>query len=225
LLDEISWEGNAVKYRGGGVGKENVLTAEVFQALDLLPRTYFLAPVLRGLHSVGAPPREELASEAESLRIGVLPGDLSTLDSQIRVQPDVLIESESWLVFVEAKSVHRAAFQPNQLARELLVTRDHADGRHAVLLLVLGSAPPVAVRGQGRMPIEEALQAGLARAGSPALDFASTDVHVTWTTWSAIAAATGLALTQFTNPDPSVTAAVSRQVRALQSAIDVHSHL
>lgn len=27
LLDEISWEGNAKKYRGGGRGKENVLTA------------------------------------------------------------------------------------------------------------------------------------------------------------------------------------------------------
>ena len=42
LLDELSWEGNAWKYREGGLGLENVLTAEVFQALDFLPREAFL---------------------------------------------------------------------------------------------------------------------------------------------------------------------------------------
>ena len=58
LLDELSWEGNARKYRGGGRGLENVLTAEVFQALDFLPRDAFLGAVLRGAvlvpESVGA---------------------------------------------------------------------------------------------------------------------------------------------------------------------------
>jgi hypothetical protein len=36
LLEEISWEGASVRrYRDGGRGHENVLTAEVLTALDL----------------------------------------------------------------------------------------------------------------------------------------------------------------------------------------------
>ncbi len=45
LLEEISWE-KAVKYRRGGRGMENVLTAEVLVALDLLPRSHFFAAVV-----------------------------------------------------------------------------------------------------------------------------------------------------------------------------------
>ena len=47
LLEEISWEGNARRYRRGGQGRENVLTAEVFQILDFLPRDRFLGEVIR----------------------------------------------------------------------------------------------------------------------------------------------------------------------------------
>jgi hypothetical protein len=44
LLEEISWQGAQIKgYRGGGVGFENVLTIEIFQALDFLPPLSFLA--------------------------------------------------------------------------------------------------------------------------------------------------------------------------------------
>jgi len=43
LLDEITWEGNARVYRGGGSGRENVLTTEVFWGRGLLPRRQFLA--------------------------------------------------------------------------------------------------------------------------------------------------------------------------------------
>jgi len=42
LLEEISYEGKKVRvYRDGGLGRENVLTTEVFQALDFMPRTLF----------------------------------------------------------------------------------------------------------------------------------------------------------------------------------------
>jgi hypothetical protein len=223
LLDEISWEGNAVKYRGGGVGKENVLTAEVFQALDLLPRAHFFAPVLQGLHGIGTSAREGLAADAEAMRIEVLPGDLVTVGSQVRVQPDVLMESESWFVFVEAKAVNRASFQPNQLSRELLVSRGHSEGRQAVLMLVLGSDPPVAVRGHGRMSIDDAIELGGPELAGRGLDTESAGVHVCWTTWKTVADTVDLSLADFANPDPSVEAAVSRQVQALRSAIDVHS--
>jgi hypothetical protein len=223
LLDEISWEGNAAKYRGGGVGKENVLTVEVFQALDHLPRPHFLAPVLEGLTSVGASRREGLAAEAESMQLDVLPGDLVSAGSHVRVQPDVLLSSESSLVFVEAKAFKRASFQPTQLGRELLVTRDHSKGRRAVLMLVLGSAPPVAVRGHGRMPIEEAIALGAAELVERGLDGTSAGVDVCWTTWQSIAETVSISAVSFTNPDLSVVAAFRRQASILQAAINVHS--
>ena len=164
-----------------------------------------------------------LAAEAETLQIEVLPGDLLNADSQVRVQPDVLLSSESSLVFVEAKAVKRAAFQPSQLARELLVTRDHSAGRRAVLLLLLGSAPPVAVRRRGHMPIEEAIALGAFDLVERGLDGTSAGVEVCWTTWQSIAETASLSAASFTNPDPSVVAAVRRQAAVLQSAIDVHS--
>lgn len=225
LLDEISWEGNAVKYRGGGVGKENVLTAEVFQMLDLLPRTHFLARVLEGLTCVSGSLTARLPTQAEMMQIQVLPGDLVNADPPVRVQPDVLLSSQSLLVFVEAKAVKRAAFQASQIARELLVTRTHAEGRRAVLMLVLGGAPPVAVRGHGRMSIDDAIAfggAGLVGAGRE-FDRESIGVDVCWTTWQLIAETVSISAASFANPDPSVVAAVRRQAAVLQTAIAVHS--
>ena len=50
LLTEISWEGKKVRqYREGGQGFENVLTAEVLQALNFLPRKAFMGCVLDSL--------------------------------------------------------------------------------------------------------------------------------------------------------------------------------
>ena len=51
LLEELSWEGNARKYRGGGRGLENVLVTEVFSLLDQLPRSTFLGAVLTSRHT------------------------------------------------------------------------------------------------------------------------------------------------------------------------------
>ena len=72
LLDEISWEGNASKYRDGGLGKETVLTAEVLQALDFLPREAFLGQVLRMAHGADLA-RAHASSDAEHLVFDVLP--------------------------------------------------------------------------------------------------------------------------------------------------------
>jgi hypothetical protein len=47
LLEELSWVGNTIKdYREGGRGFENVLTAEVLQSLDFLPRQSFLGSIV-----------------------------------------------------------------------------------------------------------------------------------------------------------------------------------
>jgi hypothetical protein len=78
LLQELSWADVALsQLRDGGRGIENVLTAEVFQALDFLPRAYFLAPLLRAGHVAGAA-RARLADEAEDAAITVLPGNATS---------------------------------------------------------------------------------------------------------------------------------------------------
>ncbi|MEO7127084.1 MAG: hypothetical protein ABI382_10725, partial [Nakamurella sp.] len=119
LLDELSWEGNAIPYRNGGRGRENVLTAEVFRALDFLPRVPFLDAVLRSA-GVGA--------DAEGFDVDVLPGDEQIAALGIRAQPDVLLTSASHYILVEAKGMKPgASFQPEQLYREAMIA-EHCSG-------------------------------------------------------------------------------------------------
>jgi hypothetical protein len=69
LLEEISWEGSAVSgYRSGGRGRENVLTAEVLQALDYLPRAQFLGSVVAAAHGADNA-RARLIEEIEDMGI------------------------------------------------------------------------------------------------------------------------------------------------------------
>lgn len=222
LLDEISWEHNARKYRGGGIGKENVLTAEVFQLLDLLPRTLFLGPVLDDARRMDGP-GETLVADAEALSVSVLPGDLATDGEHVTVQPDVLITSDSLFILVEAKAVRRASFQPEQLARELLVARDRAEGRRAVLLLVLGAPPPVRVRGLGLLQVKDAIRVGLDLLQGRVRDRTTESVEVRWTTWQAISDRVGTSVGGFTNAHPSVVASVHRMGEMLRTAVETHS--
>ena len=68
LLAEISWEGESVRrYRDGGIGLENVLTAEVLLALDFLPRTAFLDNLLKSAHGAEVA-RASLLAEVEDAR-------------------------------------------------------------------------------------------------------------------------------------------------------------
>lgn len=230
LLDELSWEGNARKYRGGGRGLENVLTAEVFQALDFLPRDAFLGRVLRGAVVVPDAGAEDCLENAgahvEEAVVDVLPGDLAVPDLGIRAQPDVVIGSSASFAFVEAKRVSRASFQPEQLARELLLTAVHGGGRQPVLLLVLGEPPPVTVKGQGRMSLSDAIELGLesieARVSASARTLAD-GAAVAYLTWSAIASHVEDALDGYDNPDRSTTETVRRIGLTLVDAVASHS--
>lgn len=112
LLDEISWEGNARKYRDGGIGLENVVTTEVFQALDLLPRQPFLAPVLRGLQGGSPGQSSTMAEEAEALTVSTLPGDLTTNCGRVRVSP-----THYWPPTSSTCSSKPKHPQPEQLSR------------------------------------------------------------------------------------------------------------
>lgn len=139
LLDELSWEGNARKYRNGGVGLENVLTAEVFRALDFLPRQAFLGQVLAGASGV---PLEQARTDIEQAVVDILPGDLTDPELDVRAQPDACIDSPSAFVFVEAKRLRASSFHADQLAKELIRAAAHARGRRPALLLVLAARRP-----------------------------------------------------------------------------------
>lgn len=138
LLEEISWEGRSVRrYRDGGRGLENVLTTEVFTALDFLPRQAFLGAVVDAAHGADEA-RRVLSREVEQAVITVLPTEVKlnpdglTRAELMIVQPDAMITSSSCRTLVEAKRIRRSSFQPQQLAREYLaVTRPSGSARAA----------------------------------------------------------------------------------------------
>jgi len=78
LLEELSWGGKqgADRLRGGGRYLENVLTAEVLQALDFLPRNAFLAQIFRAASGADLA-RERHAAAAEDATVTVLPGPMA----------------------------------------------------------------------------------------------------------------------------------------------------
>ena len=155
--EEISWEGNAKKYRDGGRGKENVLTAEVFYPLSFLPRATFLGEVVAGAHGADTA-RCQVIAEIEDALISLLLGDLQLANSTIRVQPDVLMTSASTFTLIEAKRIRPSRFQTDQLAREFIATLQHAGDLVPLLLVILGSPPPVALdKILARVQLEEAV--------------------------------------------------------------------
>ena len=110
MLEEISWQGAQVKgYRGGGVGFENVLTIEVFQALDFLPRTRFFGEVIGSAHGSNRA-RGLLKEQAERAEFFPLPGD-TWLEAnnvpRVNVQPDVIVTTPSLYCRIEAKRLRQ----------------------------------------------------------------------------------------------------------------------
>lgn len=86
-----------------------------------------------------------MLDEVEEATLSLLPGDVPIANSTIRVQPDVLVTSSSTYTFVEAKRIRPSSFQTDQLARELILTVQQAGERVPLLLVTLGSPPPVRV--------------------------------------------------------------------------------
>jgi hypothetical protein len=127
LLEELSWTGRLItKYRGGGRGFENVLSAEVLQALDFLPRAAFLGSVVEALHDGAATARQMLKDEAEKAEFLVLPGEMYLQAEDIpkvEIQPDAIITTPNVYCLVEAKRIRSSSFQPRQLAREFVMAR------------------------------------------------------------------------------------------------------
>lgn len=162
LLQELSWVGANIRdFHDGGLGFENVLTAEALTALDFLPRTDFLGAVLQAAHGAVAA-RSKAVAEIEQAEVTLFPDQLvlrpnAPTNQTLVVQPDGSVISPGSYVMLEAKRIRTSAFQPEQLAREYVALMREARGRSPLLLLILGSEPPVPVRGHGRMGIAEAI--------------------------------------------------------------------
>jgi hypothetical protein len=231
LLEEISWEGSRVRnYRGGGRGMENVLTAEVMLPLSLLPRTHFLAEVLRAAHGAENA-LNGIAAKIEDCELFVLPPELSLHPTGTVVQPDALLETPSGYVLVEAKRVRGGSFQPEQLAREYLAVLREAKTRNPVLLLILGSPPPVTVKRQGPRDITKAITEQLPQvlAKTGAADERLEDLVkripevVSWVTWAEVETVVARQLSSMKIEDPSLRGTVERLAMAVSTAIATHS--
>jgi hypothetical protein len=237
LLQELSWEGRSVRaYRDGGLGRENVLTAEVLTALDYLPRTVFLGAVLAAAHGADQA-RSQLMTEVEEAVITLLPDEVRLRPRDrhqqggLVVQPDAIISSSSCYVLAEAKRLRRSSFQPEQLAREYLAVTQEANGRTPLLLLILGAPPPVAVQGLGRLGLEDAVAGQLATVLSRTACSGCSEASllrqlpevVAWTTWHDLRQVALTQHTSFCDAHPTVAGTVTRLVTSIDDAVIRHS--
>jgi len=229
LLQELSWVGSNIRaYRDGGLGFENVLTAEVLTVLDYLPRTAFLGAVIAG--ATGAvEARRRVVDEIEQAELTLLPDELMITRHDagaVVVQPDGVLVSPSCYVLIEAKRIRRSAFQAEQLAREYAAVLQEAHGRTPLLLLLLGAPPPVSVAGEGRLSVEEAIARHLSKFTPPAevprlLDTVSN--VVAWTTWDQLRQVVESQAAAFRCDDDSVAGSVARLSGAVTDAVRRHA--
>lgn len=200
LLEELSWVGSTIKaYRQGGRGYENVLTAEVFQALDFLPRSAFMGEIIRRAHGANAT-RNILFQEIEVADFCLLPGNHYLIPSgeshqtKLPVQPDGLLETPSVYALLEAKRIRASSFQPEQLSRQYVLALRESKGKYPLIFLILGEQPPLKISKHGRHSINSAIELYLdsvlqrAERHSISRDEAVSKIDevVCWITWHEI---------------------------------------
>jgi len=236
LLQELSWVGANIRdFHDGGLGFENVLTAEALTALDFLPRTDFLGAVLQAAHGAVAA-RSKAVAEIEQAEVTLFPDQLvlrpnAPTNQTLVVQPDGSVISPGSYVMLEAKRIRTSTFQPEQLAREYVALMREARGRSPLLLLILGSEPPVPVRGHGRMGIAEAislhLHSVLERTEDHDLDESSLRESLpevlSWITWQELGSVVTKQQGTFSSDNPSANATVSRLADSLTDSVARHS--
>jgi hypothetical protein len=231
LLEEVSWEGRLVRgYRDGGRGRENVLTAEVLGPLSYLPRSTFLAAVFRAAHGAGEI-CELIASEAEQARITLLPDESTLSPGGTVVQPDGLLTTPGTHVLIESKGMGRSAFQAEQLSREFVCVLRDAGPARPLLLLITPGAPPVPVRGHGRLSIDDAISRYLEPVldRTTGLDLTAAEVvsripqSVAWITWAELRDAVAAAEIDLSALPAGVAGTVRRLRDDLLRAVDWHS--
>jgi hypothetical protein len=213
-----------------------VLTVEVFQALDFLPRTEFLGRIIRSAEGGSPATMRILAEQVEDLTFSLLPGDINLAEDppygkgRLNLQPDGILQSSLVYCMLEAKRIKRGAFMPEQLAREFLAVVQEAGNRNGLLFLVLPAPPPVQVRRHGRLALHDAVALCLPRVLERAEGrFPATnelcsiiDSTLAYTTWPRIEAEVEGALKKFSCDDPSVRGSVCRLGKAVTNAIRWH---
>lgn len=240
LVHGMSWEGRTVvrKYRDGGKGVEEVLTAEVFQALQFLPRDPFIKQILEAVHSLDEEQPFSSHSEYKQADFLLSPAgrfalrpDESSHQQQMDVQFDAMIRTEESAIFVEAKRIGRSSFQPEQPARTYLIALRESAPLVPKVLFILGAPPPVAVAKHGKLDIETAVKQTLEEvyAKTQHLRFSLSEAvdrirgTVGWITWQEISGAVTLANKGFSNADPFVVEAVNRTSRFVSESVKWHS--
>ena len=236
LLEELSWVGKTINtFREGGRGFENVLTAEVFQALDFLPRTTFLGKIIAASEGANKT-REILIKEIEDAEFSLLPGNHYLIPSgerhqtKLPVQPDGLIETQNVYVVLEAKRIRQSSFQPEQLAREYVLSLREAGDRTPLLLLVLGKEPPISVQKHGRKSIKESiemfLKSVLDRAENHSLSeeyaLSKIDDVVCWVTWEKIKDVVQTEIESIETDSQSIKNSITRVARSACNSIEWH---
>ncbi|MBU8865532.1 hypothetical protein [Paenarthrobacter aromaticivorans] len=230
LVDELSWEGRKIRrLRNGGRGDENVLTAEALLLLSYLPREAFLGGVLGAAHGADHV-RSKIAAGSEDATLQMFPTEIKIPGTSIGVQADAAIWQEHSAVLIEAKGPRAGAqFQKTQLAREFLALL--ADPReHRLLLVILGSTPPVRIQSSGLVGLHDGVATGLeelcALSGRPAGDYERLrqliPETVGWITWQEIRDVVAATAADFNCPNGSVSNTVQRLAGDLVNTVDWH---
>ena len=242
LLSGISWEGRRVtkKYRQGGQGVEDVLTVQVMQALEFLPRHPFTYAWAQGVHGLnGAFSGFISEGEAESAEYQFAPGGALSLrptrethQERIEVQFDAHIETSESQVFIEAKRMGTSSFQEEQLARSYLIALRESAPLKPRLLLILGSAPPVKVKNVGRTSIYDGIlnnlrsvydkTEGMEVSFERAVELIPETVG--YITWHELSLAIDTSLSEYSNPHYSTERAVQRVASSLTRAVEWHAN-
>ncbi len=208
-----------------------MLTAEVFSALDFLPREAFLGEIIRQSHGASTTTRDAVASESANATVTVLPGDIPPADSDVdpetwRVQPDVLIDSPSAVAFVEAKRIKTSQFQEHQLLKTLAALNEFTGERDSLLLVVTSEPPPYRVERQGRLSIAESIEHSLSIVSDPddrERLRSAAETSICWTTWQDIAeiiSTTAASIAPETGP---AAATIERLACSVSDALHRHS--
>ncbi|BCW36059.1 hypothetical protein StoSoilA2_21150 [Arthrobacter sp. StoSoilA2] len=230
LVDELSWEGRKIRrLRNGGRGDENVLTAEALLLLSYLPREAFLGGVLGAAHGADHV-RSRIAAGSEEATLQMFPTEIKIPGTTIGVQADAAIWQEHSSVLIEAKGPRSGAqFQKAQLAREFLALM--ADPREdRLLLVILGSPPPVRIQSSGRVGLYDGVATGLeelcAISGRPSGDYERLrqliPETVSWITWQEIRDLVSATVAVFSCLDDSVSNTVQRLAGDLVNTVDWH---
>lgn len=234
----MSWRTTAkARERVGLPGYECVLTVEAFHALDLLPRDEFMGAILgRTAAGQAAGPRiRTLSSESRHARVTILPfcnlrpgeshawisHDSRPKARQVDAKPDVLIETPSTLVAIEAK-LGDGSLQPRQAARQFVLLQREA--RRAAkqplwILVTSGEYSSVLEEMRRDLPV---VQPGVDDAPSLQMLEREVDATVGSLTWTGISRNVSEALENFPGLS-STDEAIQRIASMLIQSIELHT--